>query len=51
MLTPEQLLAFLPAAILLTLSPGPDNMMVLGIGMAKGGCAAWPSASAARSAA
>ena len=36
MLTPEQLLAFLAAAILLTLSPGPDNMMVLGIGMAKG---------------
>jgi threonine/homoserine/homoserine lactone efflux protein len=36
MLTPEQLLAFLGAAILLTLSPGPDNMMVLGIGMAKG---------------
>jgi threonine/homoserine/homoserine lactone efflux protein len=36
MLTPEQLLAFLATAILLTLSPGPDNMMVLGIGMAKG---------------
>jgi len=36
MLTPEQFLAFLAAAILLTLSPGPDNMMVLGIGMAKG---------------
>jgi threonine/homoserine/homoserine lactone efflux protein len=36
MLTPDQLLAFLAAAILLTLSPGPDNMMVLGIGMAKG---------------
>jgi threonine/homoserine/homoserine lactone efflux protein len=36
MLTPEQLLAFLAAAVLLTLSPGPDNMMVLGIGMAKG---------------
>jgi threonine/homoserine/homoserine lactone efflux protein len=36
MLTPEQLFAFLAAAILLTLSPGPDNMMVLGIGMAKG---------------
>ncbi|HEY1227444.1 MAG TPA: LysE family translocator, partial [Ramlibacter sp.] len=36
MLTPEQLLAFLAAAILLTLSPGPDNMLVLGIGMAKG---------------
>lgn len=36
MLSPEQLLAFLTAAILLTLSPGPDNLMVLGIGMAKG---------------
>jgi threonine/homoserine/homoserine lactone efflux protein len=36
MLTPDQLFAFLAAAILLTLSPGPDNMMVLGIGMAKG---------------
>jgi threonine/homoserine/homoserine lactone efflux protein len=36
MLTAEQLLTFLAAAILLTLSPGPDNMMVLGIGMAKG---------------
>lgn len=36
MLTPDQFLAFLAAAILLTLSPGPDNMMVLGIGMAKG---------------
>jgi threonine/homoserine/homoserine lactone efflux protein len=36
MLTPEQFLAFLAAAVLLTLSPGPDNMMVLGIGMAKG---------------
>jgi threonine/homoserine/homoserine lactone efflux protein len=36
MLTSAQLLAFLAAAVLLTLSPGPDNMMVLGIGMAKG---------------
>ena len=36
MLTPEQFFAFLAAAILLTLSPGPDNMMVLGIGMARG---------------
>jgi len=36
MLTPDQFLAFLATAILLTLSPGPDNMMVLGIGMAKG---------------
>ena len=36
MLTPDQFFAFLAAAILLTLSPGPDNMMVLGIGMARG---------------
>jgi threonine/homoserine/homoserine lactone efflux protein len=36
MLTLDQLFAFLAAAILLTLSPGPDNMMVLGIGIAKG---------------
>lgn len=36
MLTPEQFLGFLTAAILITLSPGPDNMMVLGVGIAKG---------------
>ncbi|UVW27293.1 LysE family translocator [Massilia sp. H6] len=36
MLTPEQFLGFLTAAILITLSPGPDNMMVLGVGVAKG---------------
>jgi threonine/homoserine/homoserine lactone efflux protein len=36
MLTPDQFLAFLGAAILLTLSPGPDNMLVLSLGMAKG---------------
>lgn len=36
MLTPDQFFAFLAAAIVLTLSPGPDNMMVLGLGMAKG---------------
>lgn len=36
MLTLDQLLAFLAAAILLTLSPGPDNMLVLSLGMAKG---------------
>ena len=36
MLTPDQFLAFLATAILLTLSPGPDNMMVLSIGIAKG---------------
>jgi threonine/homoserine/homoserine lactone efflux protein len=36
MLTLDQCLAFLAAAILLTLSPGPDNMMVLSVGIAKG---------------
>ena len=36
MLTPEQFFGFLAAAILITLSPGPDNMMVLGVGIAKG---------------
>lgn len=36
MLTLDQFLTFLAAAILLTLSPGPDNMMVLSIGIAKG---------------
>ncbi|GAB3413799.1 LysE family translocator [Massilia agilis] len=36
MLSIEQVLGFLTAAVLITLSPGPDNMMVLGIGMAKG---------------
>lgn len=36
MLTLDQLLAFLAAAILLTLSPGPDNMLVLSLGMARG---------------
>jgi threonine/homoserine/homoserine lactone efflux protein len=36
MLIPDQLFAFLGAAILLTLSPGPDNMLVLSLGMAKG---------------
>jgi threonine/homoserine/homoserine lactone efflux protein len=36
MLSLEQLLGFLAAAILITLSPGPDNMMVLGVGMSRG---------------
>ena len=36
MLTPDQFLAFLAAAMLLTVSPGPDNMMVLSLGMARG---------------
>jgi threonine/homoserine/homoserine lactone efflux protein len=36
MLTPDQLLAFLAAALLITASPGPDNLMVLGVGMSQG---------------
>ena len=36
MLSPEQLFGFLAAAVLITLSPGPDNLMVLSTGIAKG---------------
>jgi threonine/homoserine/homoserine lactone efflux protein len=36
MLSIEQVSGFLAAAVLITLSPGPDNMMVLGLGMSKG---------------
>jgi threonine/homoserine/homoserine lactone efflux protein len=36
MLAPEQFFGFLLAAILLTASPGPDNLMVLGLGMSRG---------------
>lgn len=36
MLTPEQCMAFLAAAMLITLSPGPDNLMVLSLGIARG---------------
>jgi len=36
MLAPEQFLGFLLAAILITASPGPDNLMVLGLGMSRG---------------
>ena len=32
----EQFFGFLAAALLITLSPGPDNLMVLGVGMARG---------------
>ncbi|OWY40028.1 lysine transporter LysE [Xenophilus sp. AP218F] len=35
-LTLQQALAFLAAAMLITLSPGPDNLMVLSQGIAKG---------------
>ena len=36
LLTPEQFFGFLTAAILITVSPGPDNLMVLGVGMSRG---------------
>lgn len=36
LLTPEQCAGFLSAALLITLSPGPDNLMVLSVGMARG---------------
>ncbi len=36
MLTATQLLGFLLAAVVLTATPGPDNLMVLGIGMSRG---------------
>lgn len=35
-LSPEQLISFLFAAVLITASPGPDNLMVLGVGISKG---------------
>ncbi|MCW1937837.1 LysE family translocator [Pseudomonas sp. MDMC_285] len=36
MLTLEQFSGFLVAALLITATPGPDNLMVLGMGMSKG---------------
>lgn len=36
LLAPEQFAGFIGAAILITLSPGPDNMMVLGMGATRG---------------
>jgi threonine/homoserine/homoserine lactone efflux protein len=36
MLNPEQLIAFLLAAIAITATPGPDNLMVLGMSVARG---------------
>ena len=36
MLAAEQFLSFLAAAMLITLSPGPDNLMVLGVGISRG---------------
>jgi threonine/homoserine/homoserine lactone efflux protein len=35
-LTSEQFFGFLAAAMLITVSPGPDNLMILGIGMSRG---------------
>ena len=35
-LSPDQVLAFLAAAVVLTLTPGPDNLMVLSLVMSKG---------------
>lgn len=36
LLSPEQFLGFLAAAMLITVSPGPDNLMVLGFGISRG---------------
>lgn len=36
MLSPEQFFSFLAAAMLITLSPGPDNLMVLSFGISRG---------------
>jgi threonine/homoserine/homoserine lactone efflux protein len=36
LLAPEQFAAFLGAAVLVTLSPGPDNLMVLSLGASRG---------------
>lgn len=36
MLTTTQILGFMLAALLLTATPGPDNLMVLSVGMARG---------------
>ncbi len=36
MLTTAQILAFLLTAVMLTATPGPDNLMVLSVGMSKG---------------
>jgi len=36
MITLQQILGFLATALLITASPGPDNLMVLGMGISKG---------------
>jgi threonine/homoserine/homoserine lactone efflux protein len=35
-ISPEQFIGFLGAALLITISPGPDNLMVLSVGMTRG---------------
>jgi threonine/homoserine/homoserine lactone efflux protein len=42
LLTLPQATAFLGAALLVALAPGPDNLMVLSLGMARGGRRGWP---------
>jgi threonine/homoserine/homoserine lactone efflux protein len=36
LISPEQFIGFLSAALLITLSPGPDNLMVLSVGVSRG---------------
>ncbi|KQQ36156.1 lysine transporter LysE [Duganella sp. Leaf126] len=36
LISPEQLIGFLGAAMLITISPGPDNLMVLSVGVSRG---------------
>ena len=36
MLSPEQFFAFLAASVLITATPGPDNLMVMGLGISRG---------------
>lgn len=36
LISPEQFAGFLAAAVLITVSPGPDNLMVLSVGMSRG---------------
>jgi threonine/homoserine/homoserine lactone efflux protein len=36
LISPEQFIGFLGAALLITISPGPDNLMVLSVGMSRG---------------
>jgi len=36
LISPEQFIGFISAALLITISPGPDNLMVLSVGMSRG---------------